>query len=125
MSRPGDNPMNRLERSAWEGLLCIAALASDTETKAGWFRNKERNFGACVALMHSELSEALEADRKGLMDDHIPELDGRAVEFADCIIRIMATAHALDLDVAGALIAKNRYNRSRIDHNETTRTKKY
>ena len=47
--------------------------------------------------MHSELSEALEADRKGLMDSHLPHRDGREVEFADLIIRVLDTACALEL----------------------------
>ena len=102
-------------------------LAHDTATAAGWYRdpktgeNVVRNFGEVVALMHSELSEALEADRKGLKDDKLPHRDGREVEFADCIIRILDTAAALGLDVAGALIEKNRYNRSRLDHKLETR----
>ena len=66
--------------------------------------------------MHSELSEALEADRKSLKDDKLPHRDGREVEFADCIIRILDTAAALGLDVAGAIIEKNRYNKDRADH---------
>lgn len=78
--------------------------------------------------MHSELSEALEADRKGLMCDKLPHRDGREVEFADCIIRILDTAAALGLDVAGALIEKNRYNARRAAHkleNRAAGGKKY
>lgn len=126
--------MTDMEWSAWTGLIAAMNLANDTATKAGWYRNPQtgetvkRNFGEVVALMHSELSEALEADRKGLMDDHLPHLDGRAVEFADCIIRILDTAKELGIDVAGALIEKNRYNRHREDHKLESRSaggKKY
>ena len=117
-------PMNMTadERDAYLGLLRAQRLAHATATNAGWYRDPttgepvERNFGEVVALMHSELSEALEADRKGLKDDKLPHRDGREVEFADCIIRILDTAEALDLDVAGALIEKNRFNRQRADH---------
>ena len=62
------------------------------------------------------MSEALEADRKGLMDDKLPDRPGHEVEFADCIIRILDTAFALELDVPGALIEKNRFNKTRADH---------
>ncbi len=55
-------------------------------------------------------------DWKGLMDDKLPHRDGREVEFADCIIRILDTAAALGLDVAGAVIEKNRFNAQRADH---------
>lgn len=110
------------ERAAYDGLLNATKLAHETALNAGWYRNPAtgqpvtRNFGEVVALMHSELSEALEADRKGLKDDKLPHRDGREVEFADCIIRILDTAAALGLDVPGALIEKNRFNRQRADH---------
>jgi hypothetical protein len=122
------------EKNAWIGLRSAQDLAHQTATGAGWYKDPEtgedikRNFGEVVALMHSELSEALEADRKGLMDDKLPHRDGREVEFADCIIRILDTAAELGLDVAGAVIEKNRYNRDRADHKLAARAaggKKY
>lgn len=114
--------MTAIERNAYAGLIEAQFLAHSTATEAGWYKDPAtgkpiaRNFGEVVALMHSELSEALEADRKGLMDDKLPHRDGREVEFADCIIRILDTAAALNLDVAGALIEKNRFSRQRADH---------
>jgi hypothetical protein len=128
------NKMSDIERKAYEGLVAAQELAHRTAQDAGWYRNPatgeaiKRNFGEVVALMHSELSEALEADRKGLKDDKLPHRDGREVEFADCIIRILDTAAALGLDVAGAVIEKNRYNRTRADHKLAARAaggKKY
>jgi hypothetical protein len=110
------------ERIALEGIRAAQRLASQTARDAGWYCNPQtgeeisRNFGEVVALMHSELSEALEADRKALMDDKLPHRDGREVEFADCIIRILDTAEAHGLDVAGAIVEKNRFNRKRADH---------
>lgn len=122
------------ERAAWEGLIMAQWLAHKTASDAGWYKDPatgkdiERNFGEVIALMHSELSEALEADRKGLMDDKLPHRDGREVELADCIIRILDTAAALNLDIAGALIEKNRFNAQRADHklkNRANGGKKY
>lgn len=126
--------MNDQERQAYLGLTRAQELAHATATDAGWYKdpvtgeNVERNFGEVVALMHSELSEALEADRKGLKDDKLPDRDGREVEFADCIIRILDTAAAMGMDVAGAVIEKNRFNRQRADHKLAARAaggKKY
>ena len=129
-----ENDMTALEDLAYQGICAAQELAHKTATDAGWYSDPStgkpiaRNFGEVVALMHSELSEALEADRKGLSDDKLPHRDGREVEFADCIIRILDTAAALGLDVAGAIIEKNRFNQRRIDHRLETRAaggKKY
>ena len=114
--------MHAPEFEAYMGLKMAQELAHKTATDAGWYTDPntgqpiDRNFGEVVALMHSELSEALEADRKDLMDDKLPHRKGVEVEFADCIIRILDTAAALGLDIAGAFIEKNRFNQKRADH---------
>lgn len=113
------------------GLRMAQRLSHKTSLEAGWYNDPEnpdggkikRNFGEVISLMHSELSEALEHDRKGTMDDKLPHRDGREVEFADCIIRILDTAEALGLDIAGALIEKNRFNQQRDDHKLENRGK--
>lgn len=67
-----------------------------------------------ILLMHSELSEAVEAIRAGNPpDDDIPEFSGYEAELADCIIRIMDTAVARNLRVGEAVIAKIAFNRTR------------
>lgn len=118
----GPYALTEEEDRAYRGLVAAQQLAHSTAMNAGWYRDPEtgahvkRNVGEVIALMHSELSEALEAYRKDLLDDKLPERPGIEVEFADCILRIFDAAAALDLDVPGAIIEKNRYNRRRKDH---------
>lgn len=81
----------------------------------GW-HDKPREIGTLIALCHSELSEALEGARKDLFDDHLPDRKMIEVELADCIIRILDMAGALNLDVAGAIAEKHQYNANRADH---------
>jgi hypothetical protein len=115
------------EFSALTGLQFAQSLAHETANDAGWYNDPatgkpvDRNVGEVIALMHSELSEALEAYRRDLMDDKLPHRPGIEVEFADCIIRILDTAAALGLDVAGAVIEKNRFNKQRADHKAAAR----
>lgn len=110
------------ERVAYDGIYAAQCLAHETATNAGWYTDPatgqpiQRNIGEVIALMHSELSEALEAARKDLKDDKLPHRPGIEVEFADCVIRIFDTCAALGLDLAGAIIEKNRFNRTREDH---------
>lgn len=69
-----------------------------------------------IALIHSEVSEALEGIRKDKQDDHLPHRKAVEVEFADTIIRIFDLASALELDLEGALLEKLKYNQQRQDH---------
>lgn len=114
---------------AYEGLSAAARMVHRTAQDAGWYKDpetgepKERNFGEVIALMHSELSEALEAHRTDAMDDKLPDRHGVEVELADCVIRIFDTAEALGLDIASAIIAKNKFNKNRADHKLENRNK--
>lgn len=82
-----------------------------------------RNKGEAIALMHSELSEALEGARKDKQDDHIPHLKNEVVELADCIIRILDYCAGFELPIEQALFEKLKYNASREDHKIENRMK--
>lgn len=69
-----------------------------------------------LMLTVSELSEAMEAHRKGLMDDKLPHRSGLEVELADAVIRIADLAGALNLDLGGAIAEKMAFNAHRPDH---------
>ncbi|MFA5144661.1 MAG: hypothetical protein WC723_01450 [Candidatus Omnitrophota bacterium] len=72
----------------------------------GWWE-EERNEGELIALMHSELSEALEAMRNRHAEAAIAE------ELADCCIRIFDYCGAKNIDLEGALLKKIEYNKTR------------
>ena len=76
-----------------------------------------------LSLIHSEISEALEADRKNLMDDKLTHRQGIEVELADAIIRIADLAGFLGLDLDGAIKEKMEFNRHREDHQKEARNK--
>ncbi len=77
------------------------------------FWDKERNEGEIIALIHSELSEGLEALRKDLDDDKIPEFKGIEAELADVVIRLMDYAEGFNYRVVEAIEAKMMMNQSR------------
>lgn len=96
--------------------------------KAGWWHNKdgspkERNTGEILMLMVSELAEAMEGDRKGLMDDKLPQYKMFDVELADTIIRIFDCVGAANIPIGEIIAAKLAFNAVRPDHKPENRAK--
>lgn len=81
----------------------------------------QRNVGEMLMLAVSELAEALEANRKDLMDDHLPHRKGFEVEIVDCLIRLFDISGGLGLDLDGIFREKMKYNANRPDHKAENR----
>ena len=80
----------------------------------GFWKDTERNDGEAMALIHSEISEALEAMRHdNPTSNKIMDFTKVEEELADAVIRIMDYAFGKDLDIAGAILAKIEYNKDR------------
>lgn len=115
----------------------LAEIFHKSSADAGWWKTlvvsrevdppKEQTaidpheVGTKFGLIHSEVSEAMEAFRKNAMDDHLTDRLGVEVEIADAMIRLLDLAGALRLDVGGAMEAKMRYNAQRADHKPEAR----
>jgi NTP pyrophosphatase (non-canonical NTP hydrolase) len=92
-------------------LMNFGSIVNEQMNAQGFWESD--NTGEKIALMHSELSEALEADRKDLESDHIPGFSGLEEELADVIVRIVDFAVQKNLRLSEALISKMRFNLSR------------
>lgn len=107
----------------------VISVCHGLAVECGWWTDletgeiKERNDGEMIALMHSELSEALEGLRKNKSDDHLPHRPSVEVELADAVIRIMDYCGGRGLDLGGAIAEKLAYNAKRQDHKLEERAK--
>jgi NTP pyrophosphatase (non-canonical NTP hydrolase) len=83
--------------------LCQAAF--ENAKSKGW-HDEPRETGTLLALVHSEVSEALEADRKGDTENFTEEL-------ADVCIRIFDLCGSRGIDLEAAIFDKMAKNRLR------------
>lgn len=67
----------------------------------------ERNRGELLMLTVSELAEAMEGERKDLMDDHLPHRKMAEVEMADAAIRIFDFFGGFDCQFESASFHSN------------------
>lgn len=81
----------------------------DIEVKHGGYRNN----GEMIALMHSELSELLEAYREPGLSEKIPNFTQAEEEAADVLIRLLDFSVGRDIRLKEAVIAKMHYNEGR------------
>lgn len=87
----------------------------DNNVDKGWFE-EDRSFGDDIALLHSEVSEMLEAYRDGGVEDQTQEggkPEGVGSEAADVLVRLLDTCHRHNIDLGFEFIRKCQYNSQR------------
>ena len=103
-------------------------VCHNAQVTAGWWTGVDVHapfvIPAKLALIHSEVSEALEGQRKDQWDDKLPHRKMIEVELADTVIRIFDLAGAMGLDLGGAMDEKMIFNAARADHKPENRAKK-
>jgi NTP pyrophosphatase (non-canonical NTP hydrolase) len=83
----------------------LCQQAYETAKSKGW-HDEERETGTLIALIHSEVSEALEADRKG-------DAENFSEELADVCIRIFDLCGSRGIDLEKAIHEKMERNKGR------------
>lgn len=124
----GDCTVDKIEIIEVDSINGLVNSVHDNAKSHGWWDGEKRTLGELIALMHSELSEALEEHRnedklkeKGFNPEHYLALDkdrlfkpeGIAVELVDCVIRIMDLFGKEGWNFEEILLEKHAYNKKR------------
>ena len=116
-----------LVRKALEAAQAVApsklnALAAEIHAanRKWWYgpdgQRLNRNKGELLMLVVTEVAEAMEGERKNLMDDKIPHRRMAEVEVVDAIVRLLDYAAGFGYDLDSAFTEKLAYNSTREDH---------
>jgi len=99
----------------------IQRVCHDNAKEKGWWDGKKHNIPEKLALVHSEISEALEEyriaeNKKKLVSVYYPfnaKPEGFVVELADAVIRVMDLCQYLGVSLAETIALKHAYNKTR------------
>lgn len=117
------------------GIRTAQEEVKEVNVANGWF-DSSRSFGDDIALLHSEVTEAFEAYRKGDMELMFPAVEyvdttygerfqkivvdpavinpsSMPAELADVFIRLLDTCERYNIDLVEAFEQKLAYNRNR------------
>lgn len=103
--------MNRLDP-----IPLIQIESYETAKEKGWHEEPDKTVGEAIALMHSELSEALEEYRNNPNNEIYTvrgKPEGIGIELADCVIRILDFCGQHQIDLADCMVKKMAYNKTR------------
>ena len=118
-----DNIVVTIEHNRASSINELVTYFHGKSKAAGWWEEGGRDLtqdkyvhATKLMLVVTELAEAMEGLRKGLMDDKLPHRKMAEVELADALIRICDLAGVLGYDLGGATVEKDAFNSIRPDH---------
>ncbi len=74
----------------------------------GWWDDPDRCIYQTLQLVSTEIAEATEGERKGLMDEHLPHRKMGEVELADAIIRVLDIGGRYELKIDSNVLPDRR-----------------
>ena len=112
---PKDKQKER--KTIMTGINEVAKQIHENAVDHGWW-DEERGFPEVLALIHSEVSEALEEYRNGRLPTEVytgnnGKPEGIPIELADVIIRVLDYCGYTGIDIDAAISQKHEYNRTR------------